>query len=270
MLGVFLLGGTAGRTTLNGEGLQHQDGHSHLLKSTVPNLVTYDPVYAYEIAVIIEDGIDRMYHRDEKVFYYLSVSNEPYEMPAKPEGCDEGIIKGMYCIESEAPGDKGLHVNLLGSGAIMGSVIRAREELKKYGVTSDLWSVTSYNELRRDCLEVDRWNLLNPGEEAKVPYVQQILEGHDGPVIASSDYMKAHLDLLDKWIPRTTISLGTDGYGKSETREALRDYFEVDYRFVTLGALTALMRDGKIELDVVTSAMSDLGIDADKLNPMSI
>ena len=130
--------------------------------------------------------------------------------------------------------------------------------------------MTSYNELRRDCLEVDRWNLLNPGEEAKVPYVQQILEGHDGPVIASSDYMKAHLDLLDKWIPRTTISLGTDGYGKSETREALRDYFEVDYRFVTLGALTALMRDGKIELDVVTSAMKDLGIDADKLNPMSI
>ncbi len=266
----FMLGGTAGRTTLNGEGLQHQDGHSHLLKSTVPNLVTYDPSYAYELAVIVEDGIDRMYHRNEKVFYYISVSNENYEMPALPEGAKEGIVKGMHCIDSEDVGAEGLHVNLLGSGAIMNSVVAARETLKKYGVSSDLWSVTSYNELRRDCLECERWNLLHPTEDPKTPYVASVLEGHDGPVIASSDYMKAHLDLLDKWIPRTTITLGTDGYGMSETREMLREYFEVDSNFVTIAALTALMRDGKIGSDVVAKAITDLGIDSDKINPMGI
>jgi pyruvate dehydrogenase E1 component len=266
----FLLGGTAGRTTLNGEGLQHQDGHSHLLSYPVPNLLTYDPAYAYELAVIIQEGIRRMYEEQESIFYYITVCNEGYAMPAMPKDAKEGILKGMYLLKkSEAAGAK-LQAQLLGSGTILNEVLKAQKILgEKYGVAADVWSVTSYKELRKDAMDADRWNMLHPAEKPRVPYVTSCLGSAPGVVVASSDYVKMLPDALARWIPKTMIALGTEGYGRSETRTALRNFFEVDARYVTVATLTALARDGKVGADVVARAMKDLDIDPAKPNPIT-
>lgn len=268
----FLLGATAGRTTLNGEGLQHQDGNSHLLAMPVPNLVTYDPAYAYELEVIIKDGIRRMYVEDEDVFYYITVENENYIMPGRPEEVDdEGILKGCYLlkdasIESDRPMAK-----LLGSGSILNSVIEARDILQgTYGIPTQVYSVTSYKELRREAQACDRWNMLHPTEDDRFPYVYELLADEDSVIVAASDYVKAIPDSIWPWIENTMISLGTDGFGRSETRESLRDFFEVDARYVTLAALTALSRQGDFELEAVEQAMVDLKISSDKVNPLTI
>ena len=266
----FLLGGTAGRTTLNGEGLQHQDGHSHLLAYSVPNLMCYDPAYAYEIGVIVQEGIRRMYEKQESLFYYLTLGNENYAMPAMPAGAREGILRGLYLLKkSDLKGAKH-RVQLLGSGAILNEVVKAQALLaERYQIAADVWSVTSYKELRRDGMEVDRWNLLHPGEKPRVPYVTQMLGGTEGPVVAASDYVKMLPDSIARWIPRPLLPLGTEGYGRSETRAQLRNFFEVDARYVTLGALSALARDGKITPADAAKAVQDLGIDPAKPNPLT-
>ncbi|HPI37384.1 MAG TPA: pyruvate dehydrogenase (acetyl-transferring), homodimeric type [Ignavibacteriaceae bacterium] len=263
----FMVGGTAGRTTLNGEGLQHQDGHSHLLAYPVPNLVTYDPAFAYELAVIIRDGIRRMYEEQENIFYYITVMNENYPMPHIPEGAKEGILKGMYRFKSSEKKNAKLKANLLGSGTIMNEVIKAAEILEeKYNVASDIWSVTSYKELRREALEVERYNLLNPSEKEKVPYVSTLID-NDGVIVASSDYVKALPDSISKWLPKNVISLGTDGFGRSEGRKELRDFFEVDARYITLATLYGLAKEKKIKMKTVQKAIEELEIDPGKLNP---
>ena len=265
----FLIGGTAGRTTLAGEGLQHQDGHSHVLASTVPNLMTYDPAYAYELAVIIQEGIRRMYEKQESVFYYITVTNENYPMPAMPDGVREGILKGMYRLRASERQDLRLRAHLFGSGAILNEALGAQRILEEqYGVAADVWSVTSYKELRRDALDVERWNLLHPKEGARVPYVTQCLAREPGVFVAASDYMKVLPDSVSRWFPRPLASLGTDGFGRSDSRSALRDFFEVDSRFITFAALAALARESAIGLDVVDKAMKDLAIDPDRANPM--
>jgi pyruvate dehydrogenase E1 component len=265
----FLVGGTAGRTTLNGEGLQHQDGHSHLLAYPVPNLVTYDPAYAYELAVIIREGIRRMYEEQESVFYYLTVMNENYTMPEMPEGAKEGILKGMYRLKQSSKQHK-LKANLLGSGTILNEVLKAQTMLEEnYKVSADVWSVTSYKELRRDALEVERYNFLNPAETPKTPYVTECFKDNEGVIVASSDYVKALPDSISKWLPKRIISLGTDGFGRSEARPELRDFFEIDARYIVLGTLYALAQDGKIKMNQVEKAMKELNIDPAKLNPMT-
>jgi len=265
----FLVGGTAGRTTLAGEGLQHQDGHSHLLASAVPTLQSYDPAFAYEIAVIVKDGIRRMYHDHENIFYYLTVMNENYAMPAMPEGSTEGILKGMYCFRRSTREDAAPRAILFGSGAIMNEVLKTQQMLEAYGVAADVWSVTSYTQLRRDALETERWNLLHPGEPPRVPYVTRCLEREQGVLVAATDYMKALPDGIQKWLPRVLTALGTDGFGRSDGRAALRDFFEVDARYVTLAALNALARDGQLAWDAPKKAMADLELKADKPNPMT-
>jgi pyruvate dehydrogenase E1 component len=264
----FLIGGTAGRTTLNGEGLQHEDGHSHVISSTVPNVISYDPSFAYELGVIIRDGIKRMYHDGEPIFYYLTVCNENYVQPAMPEGVEDGILKGMYKFRASESKHKA-KAQLFGSGAIINCVLEAAEILeKKYKVACDIWSVTSYNELRRDGLDCERWNLLHPdSKEKKVPYVTQCLQNEEGVFVASSDYLKIQPDGIARWVPGDFTGLGTDGFGRSETREALRDFFEVDARFITLAALTALQRQGKVTAATVKKAIKDLDIDTEKDNP---
>ncbi len=267
----FLVGGTAGRTTLNGEGLQHQDGHSLVLGSTVPNMLCYDPAFAYELAIIVQDGIRRMYQEQEAVFYYLTVENEPYAMPAMPKGkgVREGILKGMYKFKPSAMKPTKLRAQLLGSGAIMNEVLKAQEMLEKYKVSADVWSVTSYGELRRDGLAAERWNRLHPGSKPRVPYVTKCLAGEEGVVVAASDYMKVLPDGLYKWVPQGIESLGTDGFGRSESREALRDHFEVDARHIVFATLSALARAGKIKIDVVKAAMKELKIAPHKQDPAS-
>ena len=276
----FLVGATSGRTTLNGEGLQHQDGHSHVLASVVPNLISYDPAYAYEVAEIVRDGIRRMYVDHEPVFYYMTVTNEQYAQPPMPEGVREGIIRGIYRLPGPDHGpDRGPdrasaeptsrpRAQLFGSGSILKEVVRARDLLEDYGVAADVWSVTSYTELRRDALDVDRWNMLHPTEAPRRPYIARVLEGADGPFVAASDYMKALPDGIAKWLPGPLTSLGTDGFGRSETREALRDFFEIDHRHVAFAALVALARDGAIDAAIVQRAIADLDIDPTKANPM--
>jgi len=265
----FLLGGTAGRTTLAGEGLQHQDGNSHLLAYPLPNLRAYDPAFAYELAVIIRDGIRRMYEQQENTFYYLTVGNENYAMPAMPEGAAQGVLAGMYKFKGSELKGAGMQAQLLGSGAILNEVIKAQEILaERYGVAADVWSVTSYKELHRDALEVERWNMLNPGEPPKTPYLTQCLADAPGVFVAATDYVKALSDSVSRWFPRPLISLGTDGFGRSEGRAALRDFFEVDAKFITLATLTALAREGKLDSEAVRKAMRDLRIDPDKLDPM--
>ncbi len=271
----FLLGGTAGRTTLAGEGLQHQDGHSHLLSLAVPNLISYDPAFAFEIAVIIEDGIRRMYVDGESVFYYITVMNEQYEMLPMPTGAREGILKGMYLLRpAPASGAKTrkkktqARAQLLGSGAILNEVLAAQEMLaERYDVAADVWSVTSYQELYRDGHAVERHNRLHPGSKARVPYVTACLAGTDGCIVAASDYVKALPDAIDRWAGRRLTSLGTDGFGRSEGRKALRDFFEVDARHITLATLSELARDGTIDQSVVGTALTDLEIDPEKGNP---
>jgi len=264
----FLLGGTSGRTTLAGEGLQHQDGQSHVLAWGVPNLKSYDPAFAYELAVIIEEGIRRMFVDQESLFYYLTVMNEQYEMPPMPDGVRDGILKGMYKFRASGLKKATARAQLLGSGAILNEVLAAQKMLEtQYGVAADVWSVTSYAELSRDGHAADRWNMLHPGEPARAPYVAACLKDAPGPIVAASDYLKILPDAISRWAPRPIVSLGTDGFGRSEDRRALRDFFEVDARFVTLATLSALARDGAIDGKLVAQAMTDLGIDREKADP---
>jgi len=265
----FLVGATSGRTTLNGEGLQHQDGHSHLLLSTIPTCITYDPAFAYELAVIIREGIHRMYTRQENVFYYLSVTNENYSMPPMPEGIEEGILKGLYKFKDSQIADNKSEVQLMGSGSILPQVVEAQKILEEnYNVAANVWSVTSYNELRREAMNVERWNMLHPTKPPKKPYITQCLDGNDGIFVAATDYMKTLPDAISKWIPGTLITLGTDGFGRSDSRKALRDFFEVDARTVVFATLGALYRSNKIKADIIEKALKDLDINPDKKNPM--
>jgi pyruvate dehydrogenase E1 component len=265
----FLVGGTAGRTTLAGEGLQHQDGNSHLLAYPVPSLVTYDPAFAYELAVIIRDGIRRMYEEQENVFYYITIMNENYPMPPMPGDVKAGILKGMYLYQQAKENKSGLTANLLGSGSIMNEVLKAAEILEdKYGVSSNVYSVTSYKELRREAMDVERHNLLHPDKE-KVPYVSTLID-NDGVIVAASDYVKTLPDSISKWLPKRLHALGTDGFGRSEGRSELRDFFEVDAKHVAFTTLYALYKDGKYKLADLKKAMKELGINPDKLNPMKV
>jgi pyruvate dehydrogenase E1 component len=263
----FVLGATAGRTTLAGEGLQHQDGHSHVFSLSVPNCMSYDPAFAYELAVIIQDGIRRMYKNQESIFYYLTVMNEQYEMPPMPAGAREGILKGLYRFNSASNAKARLKAQLLGSGAILNEVIGAQKLLEKYGVAADVWSVTSYQELYRDAHACERWNMLHPTETPRVPYVTQCFKDAPGVIIAASDYLKVLPDSLDRWMPRRVRSLGTDGFGRSEDRADLRNFFEVDARFVALATLAELAQDGQLDRAVVAQAIKDFGIDTEKANP---
>lgn len=267
----FLIGGTSGRTTLAGEGLQHQDGQSHLLAYPVPNLITYDPAFAYELAVIIREGIRRMYEQQEDVFYYLTVTNENYAHPPMPEGVRDGILKGMYKLRSSAIPTTTPHVHLLGSGAILNEALRAQEILEqRYGVAADVWSVTSYKELYRDGHAVERWNRLHPTEPPRQPHVTTCLSAQPGVCVAASDYVKALPDSIARWVPGRYITLGTDGFGRSDTRAALRDFFEVDARFITLAALWGLAKEGALALEVVRRAIKELEINPEKADPMSV
>ena len=266
----FLLGGTAGRTTLAGEGLQHQDGHSHVLALPVPNLLAYDPSFAFEIAIIIQDGIKRMYVDQESIFYYLTLGNEPLPMPAMPEGPDvrEGILKGMYLFKPSQKKDVKLRAQLFGSGSIMFEVLKAQEILEsKYGVAANVWSVTSYKELYRNGNDCERWNRLHPSSAPKIPFVTQKLKDTEGVLVAASDYMKVLPESIAQWMPRPLVSLGTDGFGRSEGRTALRDFFEVDAKHIVLATLSALAREKKIESSVVSQAIKDLGVNPEKANP---
>ncbi len=265
----FLLGGTAGRTTLAGEGLQHQDGNSHVLALPVPNLLAYDPAYAYEISVIIQDGIRRMYKDRENIFYYITVMNEPYAMPTMPAGVEEGILKGMYKFRGAVNKKSKLRAQLFGSGAILNEVVAAQEILEqKYGVSADVWSVTSYKCLYTDGIETERWNRLHPSTEPRVPYVKQCLEGSQGVLVAASDYLKTLPNMISKWMPRRLATLGTDGFGRSEGRTSLREFFEVDSRFITLATLHELYTDGQLEKSVLDKAITELAINPDKPNPV--
>jgi pyruvate dehydrogenase E1 component len=266
----FLLGGTAGRTTLAGEGLQHQDGNSLAYSLAYPNCLSYDPAFAYELAVIIQDGIRRMYGEGDSIFYYLTVMNEAYEMAAMPDGdaVREGIVKGLYRF-APGPANKGkLRAQLIGSGAILPEVIKAQKMLhERYGVRADVWSATSYGELYREGHAAERWNMLHPTEPPRIPYVARCFDGAEGPIVAASDYLKALPDLIDRWLPSRLVSLGTDGFGRSENRASLRNHFEVDARFVTVATLAALAREGQLEAKVVQKAIKDLEIDPEKVNP---
>lgn len=265
----FLVGGTSGKTTLAGEGLQHQDGHSHLLAYPLPNLKAYDPAYAYELAVIIQDGIRRMYEEQQDVFYYITVTNEPYVQPPMPDGVKEGIIKGMYKFRAAEHRNPKLHAHLFGSGAILNEALKAQKILEeRYEVSADVWSITSYKELYRDGHEVERWNMLHPSEIQRIPYVTQCLQNEDGVFVAVSDYVKALPDSISRWFPKPLVALGTDGFGRSDSRKALRDFFEVDARFITLAALWALAKEKRIKIEVVEHAIKDLDINPAKANPM--
>ncbi len=266
----FLLGGTSGRTTLSGEGLQHQDGNSHVLALPVPNLLAYDPAYAYEISVIIQDGIRRMYKEGESIFYYITVMNEPYAMPPMPKGVEPGILKGMYKLHAATDKKSKLRAQILGSGAILNEALRAQQILEKnYGVAADVWSVTSYKCLYTDAIETERWNRLHPDETPRVPYVAQCLQDEQGVFVAASDYLKVLPAMLAKWVPRRVATLGTDGFGRSEGRESLRDFFEVDARFITVATLHELAQEGLVGEATVQNAIKDLSINPDKPNPVT-
>ena len=270
----FLIGGTAGRTTLNGEGLQHQDGHSHLQAALIPNCVSYDPTFAYELAVIIQDGMRRMYVEQENIFYYVTVMNENYAHPAMPKGAEAGIVKGMYLLR-EGGGGKGKgkkpRVQLLGSGTILREVIAAADLLKKdFGVLADIWSVTSFNELRRQGLDCERWNMLHPEEDRRASYVEQCLVERGGPVIAATDYIKAYADQIRPYIPGRYKVLGTDGFGRSDTRQRLRHFFEVDRFYIAVAALKALADEGAFDKNEVSKAIRLYDIDPDKPNPTTV
>ena len=266
----FLIGGTAGRTTLNGEGLQHEDGHSHVLSSTIPNCVSYDPAYAYELAVIIQDGLRRMYAEQEDVFYYITVMNENYVHPGMPAGAEPGILKGLYLLRSDPDGNAP-RVQLMGAGTILREVVAAAELLKQdWGVSADVWSATSFSELRRDGLEANRWNLLHPDVPPCLSYVEQCLEDRKGPVVAASDYMKIVADQIRAFVPRRFEVLGTDGFGRSDTRERLRAFFEVNRHWVVLAALQALAADGEIPRARAAEAIAKYGIDPAKPSPVKV
>jgi len=265
----FMLGGTAGRTTLAGEGLQHQDGHSLLLAYSIPNLMTYDPAFAYELAVIIRDGIYRMYEKQEDIFYYLTVMNENYPMPPMPKDSKEGILKGMYKFKKSKKKDAKAKAHLMGSGTIMNEVLKAQEILeKKYDVSADVWSVTSYKNLHFDALETERWNMMNPEKESKVPYIKEITAKENGVFVTASDYVQILGDSISKWLPGPLHSLGTLGFGRSEGRAALRDFFEVDAKHIAYATLYSLFKEKKITATVLKKAAKELEINPDKPNPV--
>ncbi|MEE9446454.1 MAG: pyruvate dehydrogenase (acetyl-transferring), homodimeric type, partial [Arenicellales bacterium] len=267
----FLLGGTAGRTTLAGEGLQHQDGHSLILANTVPNCVSYDPTYSYELAVIIQNGIERMFEKDESVYFYITCMNETYQHPAMPKGAEKGILKGMYALQNTKAAKAKPTVQLLGSGTILTEVVKAAEILKdQYGIGSDVWSVTSFNELARDGNDIERHNRLHPTKKAKTAYITQCLAKAKGPVIAATDYMKIYADQVRTWVPNHYAVLGTDGFGRSDTRAQLRHFFEVNAVNIVLGALKALADNGEIDQKMVSDAINDLGLDPSKPNPVTV
>ncbi|MFY9083306.1 pyruvate dehydrogenase (acetyl-transferring), homodimeric type, partial [Aliarcobacter butzleri] len=265
----FLVGGTSGRTTLNGEGLQHEDGHSHILANTVPNCITYDPTYGYEVAVIVKDGVERMYgEKQEDVFYYITTLNQNYVQPAMPEGAEEGIIKGIYKVKTfEAKND--FKVKLLGSGSIFQEAIRAAEILSsEYDIKIDIYSVTSYNELTREAQDIERENLLNLDKEAKIPYIEKVLGSNsDNIVISATDYMKSYSEQLRPYVKGSFKALGTDGFGRSDSRANLRKFFEVDTNFIVYTTLAELARNGKLDKKVALEAMKKYEIDSNRINP---
>ncbi len=265
----FMVGGTAGRTTLAGEGLQHQDGHSHLQASTIPNCVSYDPTYSYELAVIVQDGLRRMYADQENVFYYLTVMNENYAHPEMPKGAEKGILKGLYQLsKSKKDNGKNPTIQLMGSGTILNECVAAAQVLEsEFGVASNVWSATSFNELRREGLEVQRWNMLHPSEKPRISYVEQCLQDQNGPVVAATDYMKVHADQIREFVPTRYVVLGTDGFGRSDDRQQLRSHFEVNQNYIIVAALSALFEDGSIDAEVVNKAIKQFNIDPDKPSP---
>lgn len=264
----FLFGATAGRTTLSGEGLQHEDGQSHVYAATVPSCHAYDPAFGYELTVIIEDGIRRILTEDDPGFYYLTLYNENYHHPGLTLGDKEGILRGLYRLKSSTLSENTGRVQLLGSGSIMQQVLAAATLLEEFGIAADIWSVTSFSELRKDGIECDRWNLLHPDQKRRVPYIRSCLAETSGPVIAATDYVRAYPDLIRNWVDRQYRVLGTDGFGRSDSRKALRDFFEVDARYIVLTALSSLAEEGTIEKDVITKAITKLGITPDKPNPL--
>jgi pyruvate dehydrogenase E1 component len=268
----FLLGGTSGRTTLNGEGLQHEDGHSHILASTIPNCVSYDPTFAHEVAVIMQDGLRRMVEKQENVFYYITLLNENYPMPGLTPGTEGEIIKGMYLLQPAVRGAKAPSVNLLGSGTILRESMAAKDLLEKdWGIGANVWSCPSFNELARDGLDCERWNMLHPAEKnMRVSFVAQQLGKTTGPVIASTDYIKAYAEQIREFIPkgRSYKVLGTDGFGRSDFRSKLREHFEVNRHYIVVAALKALSDDGAVPASKVAEAIKKYGIRADKINPL--
>jgi len=266
----FLLGGTAGRTTLNGEGLQHEDGHSHVLASTIPNCVSYDPTFAYEVVVIVREGIRRMYEEQQDVYYYITLMNENYAHPAMPAGAEEGIIKGLYLLKAGEK-SKRPRVQLMGSGTILREVLAAADLLREdWNVDSDVWSATSFNELRRDGMHAERWSLLHPGKPRRKSHIETMLEGHAGPVVAATDYMRNHADQVRSHIPRRYVTLGTDGFGRSDYRVNLRRFFEVNRHYVTIAALNALAEEGKVEPALVGKAIAKYGLDTERPDPWTV
>ena len=264
----FLMGATAGRTTLSGEGLQHQDGHSIVLASTVPTLATYDPAYAYELAIIVRDGIRRMYQENEDLFYYIAVYNEFYPQPPMPEGVEEGVLKGIYKFRA---GNGEVKAQLFGSGPILNEALMAQEILRdKYGVETDVWSVTSYNQLRREALATERWNRLHPNEGARKPYINQVVDGTPGPIVAASDYMKIVPDQLAPWLPGRMVTLGTDGFGRSENREHLRRFFEINAASIVCATLSRLARDGQFDAARAQAAFGELGVATETPDPSTV
>jgi pyruvate dehydrogenase E1 component len=266
----FLIGGTAGRTTLNGEGLQHEDGHSHLLAGAIPNCVSYDPTFAHEIAVIFQDGLRRMYAEREDVYYYITVMNENYQHPEMPDGCQEGIIKGMYLLQPGRASEQ--QVQLLGSGTILNEALAAAAILaEQFNISANVWSVTSFNELRKQGHAAERHNRLHADEDAQLPYVTHCLQDHHGPIVAATDYVRAYADQIRGFLPgRDYIVLGTDGFGRSDTRANLRRFFEVDSKQIAYAALYGLYRCGKLEHSSLLDARSQLSIDPDKPNPPTV
>src|SRR5262249_31574903 len=263
----FMLGATAGRTTLNGEGLQHEDGHSHLLAASVPNVKAYDPAFAFEVAAIVRDGLKRMYVDNEDVFYYLTLYNQDYSMPPKPADVDEGILRGLYLFRSAVAQAK-QRAQIFGSGVILQQALRAQEILaERYDVAADVWSATSYLELRNEAMSCERWNRLHPAEPARVPYVTRVLQNAAGPVVAVSDYVKLVPEMVSRWIPRPYHPLGTDGFGRSDTREALRRFFEIDAEHIVVATLSALCQQGQIQPGLVNRAIQEFGIGPDYLEP---
>jgi pyruvate dehydrogenase E1 component len=264
----FLIGGTAGRTTLAGEGLQHQDGHSHVNMSAIPNCVAYDPCFSYELAVIIQDGLRRMYQEGESVFYYITVMNENYPHPEMPAGVREGIVKGMYRLKDAG---KSAQAQLLASGTILREALAAAELLEQdFGVKANVWSVTSFTELRRDGLDKQRWNLLHPDQPRRISYVEECLAGTKGPIIGASDYIKLLADQIRPFVPRAYEVLGTDGFGRSDRRSELRRFFEVDRHYIAYTTLKALADEGSVAISTVKEAMAKYGIDPEKPNPVKV
>jgi pyruvate dehydrogenase E1 component len=268
----FLIGGTSGRTTLAGEGLQHQDGQSHLLSYSIPNLISYDPAYAYELAVIIRNGIYRMFEKQEDILFYITVMNENYEQPSMPKGVKKDqILKGMYKLKASTKKTSKAKAHLLGSGTILNEVIKAKDILEKdYNVSTDVWSVTSYKNLHTNALEIERWNMMNPTKKAKVPYISELTSGESGVFVAASDYVQILKDSVAKYVPGKLITLGTYGFGRSEGRSQLRDFFEVDAKHIAYAALYSLYKEKKIKVEVINKAIKELGIDAKKPIPWTV